>query len=160
MTVTEDELLTDHGDRVTYGIVRKQPAVIVIPWDGKEFTLIGQYRYAVNFFSWEFPAGHHDHDTLKETAKAELEEEAGITAGKLEEIGTFHIAPGHSTQICHVFLATNLSAGMRNLEPSEKGMLIKKMTQTEIDEAIKRGTIKDGLTINAMMLLQLSLKKK
>jgi len=83
MTVTEDDLITDHGDKVTFGVVHKQPAVMIIPWDGDKFTLISQYRYPIDSLSWEFPAGHMEHEDIEAAAKAELEEEAGLAAGKL-----------------------------------------------------------------------------
>lgn len=155
MTVTEDELVTSGGDKVTFGIVHKEPAVIIIPFDGKKFTLIKQYRYAVNFDSWEFPAGHMEHDSVIETASSELEEEAGIIASKLEEIGTFHVAPDHLTQTCHVFLATGLTFGKRHLETAEKGMKIGHFSHSEINKMIREGEIKDGLTISAMAIFDL-----
>lgn len=155
MYVTEDELVTDHGEQVTFGIVHKEPAAIVIPWDGQKFTMIKQYRYGVDFDSWEFPAGHYEHDTVENTARAELEEEAGLLAGSIKEIGTYHIAPGHNTQICHVFLAEGLSSGERKLERSEKGMQIGIFSLGEINQMIISGEIKDGLTIVALKFFEL-----
>ncbi|MFH2019493.1 MAG: NUDIX hydrolase [bacterium] len=155
MTVTEEELVTNGGDKVTFGIVHKEPAVIIIPFDGEKFTLIRQYRYPVDFDSWEFPAGHMEHGSVIETAKVELEEEAGIIAEHLKEIGTFHIAPGHLTQVCHVFLATGLILGHRHLEIAEKGMKIGHFSHAEINEMIREGEIKDGLTISALTIFDL-----
>jgi hypothetical protein len=31
MKVYEEELVTDHGDKLTYGVVRKEPFVVIIP---------------------------------------------------------------------------------------------------------------------------------
>lgn len=159
MTVTEDELITGHGDKVTFGIVHKEPAVLIIPWDGERITLIGQYRYPVDSFSWEFPAGHMEHDNIEAAALAELEEEAGLKAGKIIEIGHFNIAPGHNTQVCHTFLATDLTAGKQDLEPSEKGMQIKSVTLSELDDMIVNHVITDGLTLTSIKLFELYLKK-
>lgn len=155
MWVTEDEVLTDHSDQVTYGIVHKEPAVLIIPWDGEKTTLIGQYRYPVDFFSWEWPAGHYEHDNVESAARAELEEEAGLVAGKLEKLGEYFIAPGHLTQVCHIYLATDLSQGQRQLEASEKGMQLKEATLDEVNQLIRVGEIKDGLTIVALKFLEL-----
>lgn len=155
MTVTEDIILTDHDVEVLYGVVHKEPGAIIIPWDGDKFTLVGQYRYAVDRFSWEFPAGHLEHDSIIETAKSELQEEAGITANKIEEIGIFDIAPGHLTQICHVFLATDLTHGDQKLERSEKGMETKQVTIAELETMIKKSELRDGLTISALQIFKL-----
>lgn len=155
MTVTEDELITGYGENVTFGIVHKEPAVIVIPWDGQNLTMIKQYRYAVNYEGWEFPAGHHEHSSLIETARAELREEAGLVAGSIKKIGEFHIAPGHMTQVCHVYLATKLSHVSRELERAEKGMLVSKFSKSEIMQMLQSGNIKDGVTICAFKYLEL-----
>jgi len=98
-----------------------------------------------------------EHASLPACAKAELEEEAGLIANQLTELGSFYIAPGHLTQVCHVFLATGLSTGHRHLELSEKGMEIGHFTHSEINEMIRVGEIKDGLTISAFKQYELSL---
>lgn len=155
MTVTEDRLLTEYGDEVIYGIVHKAPAILIIPFDGTHFTLIGQYRVVVDHYSWEFPAGHFEHDSIEAAARAELEEEAGLKAGKIISIGSFFVAPGHNTQICHCLLASDLSPGERQLEPSEKGMAVKQVTSAELDTMIAQGEIQDGLTISAYKIFTL-----
>lgn len=158
MTVTEDKVVNNAGDLLTFGIVHKKPAVIIIPWDGEKFTLIKQYRYAVDFDSLEFPAGHFEHSSVEETANTELEEEAGLTAGKLTKLGEYHIGPGHLTQVCHIYLATELKPGQRKLETAEKGMTVGQFTKTELDKMIKSGEIKDGLTIVALKFFELKVK--
>ncbi len=159
MTVTEDKLITDYGDHVTFGVVHKQPAVWIIPWDGKSLTLIGQYRYPVDTFSWEFPAGHMEHNTIEAAARAELQEETGLVAKQLEHIGTFFVAPGHNTQIGHVYLATGLSAGTQKLETAEKGMQIKPVTLDELSGMISRGEVQDGPTITSLKFFEQYLKR-
>lgn len=149
MTVTDDEVITDHGDKLTFGIVHKKPAVWIIPWDGTHLTIIGQYRYSVDYFSWELPAGHAESNKPEIAAALELKEETGITATKLLQIGEFYIGPGHLTQIGYVYLATGLTYGDRELETAEKGMQIKQVTKAEMDELIQTGVIKDGPTITS-----------
>lgn len=155
MRVTEDKIITDYGDQVVFGIVHKEPAVLIIPWDGAKFTLIAQYRYAIDKISWEFPAGHMEHDNIIEAAKAELAEEAGWIAESLIEIGEFAIAPGHNTQICHTYLATGLTPTSQNLEPSEKGMQIKQVSLSEINQMILSHEIVDGLTLAGLKILEI-----
>jgi ADP-ribose pyrophosphatase len=79
----------------------------------------------VDYFSWEFPAGHMEHGSIEDAARAELEEETGLVATKIEKIGEFHIAPGHNTQIIVFYLATSFKTGTRHLEPAEKGIQLK-----------------------------------
>lgn len=159
MTVTEDELLTDNGDKVTYGFVHKEPFAIIIPWKDGKTVLVGQYRLAVDYFSWEFPMGHYEkvHGTVSGAAIAELKEETGLKAENIVEIGNYYLGAGHHTQIGYIYVATNLTEGEQELEVSEQGMQMKWVTLPELIDLIKDGTIKDGPTITALKYLELYL---
>ena len=87
----------------------------------------------------------------------ELKEEAGISAGKMELIGKFFIAPGHNTQECYVYLATNLSFGDQSIEPDEVAIKVKKVKPSEIVELINNGAIKDGPTIAAFSIFNIKI---
>jgi len=153
MEVSEDEVETESGKRLIFGVVHKEPFALIIPWDREKFTLVGQYRYPVESFSWEFPQGHFEHNSIEETAKEELKEETGLKAEKIEEIGKLFLAPGHHSQICHAVLANGLGEGKREIEESEEGMEIKKVSVEEFKEMVKNGGIKDGPTIAAFGIL-------
>jgi 8-oxo-dGTP pyrophosphatase MutT (NUDIX family) len=156
MTLERDSVITNYGDEVNCSIVRKEPFALVIPWDGSKFIIERLYRFAVNEFSWEFPAGHLQGGSVEQTAINELKEETGIKANKLVEIGIFHPANGFLDQACHVFLVTDLTFGETSREASEKGMIIKKVAPEEFEKMIQTGKIKDGPTISAYMLLRLN----
>ncbi len=153
MEITEDQVVTDFGKHLTYGVVHKEPFALIVPWDGNRLFLVGQYRYPVNEFSWEFPQGHLEHGNILETARKELQEETGLTASDIKEIVVFNLAPGHHSQKCHVFLATDLVEGSSELEESEEGMKTKKLTVAEFQKMIVRGDIKDGPTIAAFGII-------
>jgi len=152
--VTEDEVETEFGEILTYGVVHKKPFALIIPWDGKYLTLIGQYRHAIQKFSWEFPQGHFEHNTIAETARVELKEETGISADSIKMVGHFYLGPGHHSQECKVFLAEGLTEGKANLQKGEKGMKLKRVTLNEFKEMVKAGTMEDGPTIAAFSMLQ------
>jgi ADP-ribose pyrophosphatase len=63
-----------------------------------QLILVEQYRVAVGGPCLELPAGLvGDHDptaTIESTAVAELEEETGFTAGRIERLGDYHASPG------------------------------------------------------------------
>lgn len=156
MALEVDDIVTSHGDEVVYSIVRKEPCAMIIPWNGNEFVLEKLYRFAVSEFSWEFPCGHFQGNSVEETAKNELEEETGLKAGRLIKIGVFHPANGFLDQECHVFLATDLTQGTMNREESEKGMKIVKVSQRDFEKMIEKGEVRDGLTLSAYALLKLN----
>ena len=69
MEITEDRIESPKGKKMTYGVVHKKPFALIIPWDGKYFTLVGQYRYPIDNWTWEFPQGHCEGVSIEETAK-------------------------------------------------------------------------------------------
>lgn len=155
MRITEDEVVTENNETLIYGIVHKEPSVLIIPWDGDKFILVGQYRYSVNDYSWEFPQGHMEHDSIKGAAIEELEEEAGVIAGELKKIGNFYLAPGHHTQKYFVFLATNLKEGKVKHKGAEVGMKIKRVSPDEMGKLISEGEIMDSPTITGFKIWEL-----
>ena len=71
----------------------------------------------------------------------------------INRVGIFHLAPGHHTQVCHVFLATGLIEGEPEREKSEQGMTTKKVIFTEFEQMIRNGMITDGPTIAAFGMI-------
>jgi ADP-ribose pyrophosphatase len=159
MKVYDEEVVTSFGDKLIYGVVRKEPFVVIIPWDGEKALLVGQYRYPVDFFSWEFPMGHAENLNVHDAALAELEQETGLIAKEIEEIGQFYPAPSHLEQVGHIYVATQYEKGQQDLEPAEKGMEQKWVTLAELKNMISDGTIKDGPTLASLTFFELYLSK-
>ncbi len=157
MTVTEDVVMTGHGDQVTYGIVHKQPFSIIIPWDGTRMLLVGQHRHFIKYFSWEFPMGHAESDAPDFAAKRELEEETGLSARAINEIAQFYPAPGTMDQVGYIYVATDWTEGRMERELSEKDMQMKWVTLEEMNNLIKDGVIKDGPTIVSLKYFEMYL---
>ena len=107
--VREDEVDLVGGKRIQYAYAERPAAVVIVPVtsDGR-MVLVKQYRYAVDDWCLEVPAGG-THDTgqtpLEEVARKELREEIGATARSLSHVGFFYTAPALSDEKCHVFLA-------------------------------------------------------
>lgn len=153
LSVTEDQVETETGKHFLFGIVHKPPSVHVIPWDGTRFTLVGQYRYPIDTFTWEFPAGRAEGVSLEEMARQELREETGLQAEKLEFLGVISLASSHHDQKSHVFFATELTRGETSREPSEEGMQIREVTPEELRAMIVDGTFSESSSVAAFGLL-------
>jgi ADP-ribose pyrophosphatase len=73
-------------------------AVVILAEFERQYILVEQHRVAVGGPCLELPAGLvGDKDrnaTIESTAVAELEEEAGFTAARIERLGDFHASPG------------------------------------------------------------------
>ena len=73
-------------------------AVVILAEHEGKVILVEQYRVAVGGRCLELPAGlvgdKDKNATIESTAVAELEEETGFTAGRIERLGDFHASPG------------------------------------------------------------------
>jgi ADP-ribose pyrophosphatase len=158
MTVKEDEVEFANGHKGIYGVVDKSDFALIIPYDGKFFHLVKQFRYPTKQESVEFPQGKHegtsDANSL-ELAKAELLEETGLKAKTMTHLGFFHEAPGYSNQGFHIYLATDLIQKENNLDVTEVGLEKMTMSINEFEQAVSNGKITDAPTISAYGLLKI-----
>jgi hypothetical protein len=127
--------------------------------DLKTTYLVGQYRFPVSRFSWEFPMGYVANCNPLEMAQGELREEAGIQAKNWDKLAEFNVAHGLSGQVAHAYLATDLSYGLTKREEGEI-MLMKKVSLDDIEKMIEKGEIFDGVTISTFYFLKKFLKNK
>lgn len=122
-------------------------AVIVPLFFDKTIALVRQYRHPAEKFLLELPAGSLSKGENPETgARRELEEEIGVTAGKMEKISQFYVSPGFLGEKMFIFLATDLTQTAQNLEEDEN-LLIEKILLAEIPDLILDGKIEDAKTI-------------
>ncbi len=110
-SVRKDRVRLPNGGETTLDIVEHSGAVTILPIDAdNNICFVHQYRHAAGIEMLELPAGGLEPGELPEVcAQRETREEIGMKAGKLENIGSFFLAPGYSTELLHVFLATELS---------------------------------------------------
>ncbi len=152
MSVREDDIRHPDGSPGIYGVVDKPTAALILPAENDGFHLVEQYRYAVSRRSWEFPQGTWPDDrqtSTEELARAELAQETGLRAERVERIGSFAIAPGFTSQACDVFLATGLSPGEPDRDPEEQGMRQRWFARADVERMIRSGEITDGLSLAA-----------
>jgi len=157
MRVREDAILRADGSRGLYGVVEKADFATVIPLGPEGITMVEQYRYTVGGRYWEFPQGSKEEGSYspEELARAELREETGLTADRIEEIGTLFTAYGYSNQRYRVFVATGLTPGSASLDPEELGLISQTFPVAEVERMILSGEIRDASTVAAFGLLKM-----
>ncbi len=151
--VREDEVLRPDGSPGIYGVVHfKNRAVGVLPVDQDgRIWLVGQYRYPLQAYSWEIPeGGSPESESLEDTARRELREEAGLTAGRLELVATAHLSNSVSDELGYVFRATELTAGTAEPEGSEQ-IEVRRVEWMEAQRMLRSGEITDSLSVIALL---------
>jgi 8-oxo-dGTP pyrophosphatase MutT (NUDIX family) len=149
LTVWEDDVVRPDGAPGIYGVVHfVHRAVGVVPVDaGNRLLLVGQWRYALDRWSWEIPEGgaRPDEDPLA-AARRELAEETGYTAAEWRELVRAHLSNSVTDEEAYVWVARGLEAG----EPSPEGTEQLELRWVGLDEALvmcRDGRITDALSI-------------
>lgn len=150
-----------NGRTTDYEIVVRPDAAAVVALrlaaDGTpEVALVRQRRPAVDRDLWEIPAGlvePDERDAPERTAARELREETGFDAGAIQVLAAEYPSPGYTTEIIHLYLATDLRAanGGQRLDPGEDLSVL----WLPLDEAMARcrnGEITDGKTFLGLWL--------
>ena len=119
VTVVKDTFLID-GEQYPYTYVINKDSVCVIPIIGDQVIAIEQYRYTLDKWLLEFPAGSIDDCESSETAaKRELEEETGYIPEKLIYMGEYYMNQGISSAKCDLFFAICTERRKAHLEKTE-----------------------------------------
>ena len=149
-----DEIEYKSGNKgVRETAVHKGGAVVVALTKEYKIVFVNQFRYPHQKYLLELPAGKlNENEDPQTCAVRELEEETGYQANKISKLGVVATTPGFCTEMLHIYLAEELTAGDHNREEGESGMEILEFTLNEIDEKIKNGEIYDAKTISGIML--------
>jgi ADP-ribose pyrophosphatase len=152
-SVRRDHLLMPSGNIVKYDIVDHIGSVSLVPVDENgQMYFVRQYRHAAQAELLELPAGTLEAGEPPEQAAArEIREEIGMAAGTLREIGSFYLAPGYSTELMHVYLATGLSHDP--LDPdADEYLSVEKMPVAEAFRLAESGGMLDAKSLAALLL--------
>lgn len=133
---------THHWD-----VVLHPGGVAIVAIDEKNrIALVEQWRHAIERITLELPAGLIDpNESLESCAQRELQEEAGVKAGKLSYLGGYFSSPGIFTEYVHLFLATELTPNQLYADDTE-GIDVHFVPLDKALEMIADGTICDAKT--------------
>ncbi|TGE23161.1 NUDIX hydrolase [Hymenobacter metallicola] len=151
--VREDQVINPKGGRGIYGVVSmKNKALGIIPVDAEGNTwLVGQYRYALNEYSWEIPMGGGPVELdILESAQRELKEETGFTARRWTNIARLHTSNSVTDEEGFVFLAEELEAG--EVEPEEtEDLRLWKLPLAEAIAMVMDNRITDCISVAGLL---------
>jgi len=134
-------------------VVHHHGSAVILPvFDDNTVALVRQYRHPAVRYLLEAPAGTlADGERPDAGAARELQEELGLTAGRMEKLSEFFVSPGFCEEKMWVFLATELTEGQQQLEEDEV-LDVVRMPLADALEMITSGEIQDAKTIIALML--------
>jgi 8-oxo-dGTP pyrophosphatase MutT (NUDIX family) len=123
LRVREDQVIRPDGGAGIYGVVEIRPSVGILAFNEKhELAIVGQWRYALGRYSYEIVRGgsaEGETDMLA-VARRELREEAGYDAAHWEPFGSGDVCNGVTTDVQHLFIATQLTFSGTNQDPYEE----------------------------------------
>jgi len=128
--------------------------------EGGKVLLERQYRHAARKVLWEIPAGTlEEGENPEECARRELREETGYVAESMEELSRFYTAPGYSTEVIHLFLATRLRREKASLEEDES-IEIRLLPLREALDMVRCNEVEDAKTIIGLLLAENRMRGK
>jgi 8-oxo-dGTP pyrophosphatase MutT (NUDIX family) len=151
-SLRKDMLQSQSGASFTYTVVEHPGAVWVVPvTPGNQIVLIHHYRYPVDDWCYEVPAGGLSTGLAPhQVAQRELLEEVGGAASELRHVGQFYTSNGISSEIAYVYLANGVTLGEAHREPTE----LIRLRLVPVEEALRmarQGEISDGPSALALL---------
>ena len=149
------------GREAELEIVRHPGGAVIAAIDtNNRVCMIRQYRYAIDRWIWELPAGLLEAGEAPEkSARRELLEETGLSAGNWRSLGNMLSSPGFCDEYLHLFMATGLQQGETRHEENE----FIEVHWLSLDEAVGMalsGEIDDAKTVAGLLRAAFILGKK
>jgi ADP-ribose pyrophosphatase len=129
-------------------IVHPSNAVAILPIDGDRCKLIRQYRYAIDDYILEAPAGalEKDEEPLA-AAGRELIEETGFAARTIEPRGFIITTPGYTDEKIYLYEAHGLIPSQEYGKDEDEVIEVVDVAVTDLSSMVRDGTITDAKTI-------------
>ena len=133
-------------------MIRHPGASAVVPLtSGGEVLMVHQFRHAAGGMLWEVPAGTlAPGEEPRACALRELEEEAGMRAAELVDLGSILPAPGYTDERIHLFLARGLTPVSQRLDTDEVITEVRALSVDELLRQVASGELVDAKSVAAI----------
>ncbi len=148
-----DTVRMPNGLLTTREIAEHSESICAVPIDEQgNVLMVKQYRKPAEAELLEVVAGGIEvGEDPKEATIRELREEIGYTAGNLELLSSFWVAPGWCTEFMYAYLATDLSPSKLSGDDDEHISVVT-VPLDRIPGMIQSGEIQDVKSIAALLL--------
>jgi len=150
LDVDRDRVRMPNGREVDVDVVRHVRSVVLLPVpEPGHIILVRQYRYPVNRWLWELPAGSVDAGEEPDAAaRRECHEEIGQVPETVVRLGSFFPTPGYCDEEMIFFRLSSLSVPVESAELDEdEDIEPRTFTFADAREMIRRGEIVDMKTV-------------
>jgi ADP-ribose pyrophosphatase len=154
--VDRDRVRMPNGRDVTVDIVRHSRSVVILPVpEPGQIILVRQYRYAINRFLWEAPAGSVDEgEDPDAAARRECHEEIGLVPETIVRLAALFPTPGYCDEEMILYRASSLvTPDAAAAVDDDEDLEPKTFSIAEAREMVRRGEIVDMKTIVGLGLL-------
>lgn len=140
-----------NGVTVDYAILRHPGASAIVALDDNHrIAMVTQYRHALGGWLREVPAGcRSGAESALECAQRELREEAALSAGRWDHLGSIVTIPSFCDEKIELFLARQLSPSVSQLDFDEV-ITVERINFEQALAMIAAGEIIDAKTIAAL----------
>lgn len=152
LTVEKSLFSLPNGREREAVVVRPGGAVVILPIEGDHCYLIRQWRYAINQYILEAPAGTMESgEDPVETAKRELIEEAGLAAEQMIPHGYIFTTPGFTDERIFIYEARGLTLSQEFAPDDDEIIEPVRIPVPDVCRMIREGEIVDAKTIAAVI---------
>ena len=155
-SVDRDRVRMPNERTVTVDVVRHSRSVVLVPVpEPGKVILVRQYRYAVNAFLWELPAGSVDEgEEPDQAAVRECHEEIGQVPSTVVRLASLFPTPGYCDEEMVFYRLSGLATPAEAAVPDEDEDIEPKTFELrDVREMIRRGEIVDMKTVAGMTLI-------
>ncbi len=154
--VDRDKVRMPNGREVTVDVVRHPRSVVLIPVpEPGHVILVRQYRYAVNAFLWELPAGSVDKgETPEQAARRECHEEIGLVPATIVRLAALFPTPGYCDEEMVFFRLSSLETPTEAAQADEdEDIETRTFELRDARDMVRRGEITDMKTVAGLAMI-------
>lgn len=154
--VDRDRVRLPHGREVSLDVVRHPRSVVLLPVpEPGHIILVRQYRYPINRWLWELPAGSVDEgEQPEQAARRECHEEIGQVPSTVVRLAALYPTPGYCDEEMLFFRVSDLREGDEPAAVDEdEDIEARVFTLREAREMVRSGEIVDMKTVAGLTMI-------